>query len=256
MSPLSKSDNVAVMDSQHHEHKPPISKEQAQQDALHADDEEVSRFIRHMEEQHTANPQKKSIWVPSLSPRHYTWALVAFASMGGMLSGLDQSVISGANLFMPVDLGLTTRENSLVNGGMPLGAVGGALLLSPVNELWGRKWAIIIACIFYTIGAALEAGAVDFPMMVVSRLLLGAGVGLEGGTVPIYVAETVERRVRGNLVSFYQINIAFGEVIGYSVGAMFAHVHGGWRYMLGSSLIFSTLMFVGYVIADENLRVY
>ena len=53
--------------------------------------------------------------------KHFTWLLVAFASMGGLLSGLDQSLISGANLFLPHDLGLTDQQNSLVNSGMPLG---------------------------------------------------------------------------------------------------------------------------------------
>lgn len=53
--------------------------------------------------------------------KHFTWLLVAFASMGGLLSGLDQSLISGANLFLPRDLGLTDQQNSLVNSGMPLG---------------------------------------------------------------------------------------------------------------------------------------
>ena len=55
------------------------------------------------------------------NPKHFTWLLVAFASMGGLLSGLDQSLISGANLTLPKDLGLTDQQNSLVNSGMPLG---------------------------------------------------------------------------------------------------------------------------------------
>lgn len=95
-------------------------------------------------------------------PRHFTWVIVAFASMGGLLSGLDQSLISGANLYLPKDLGLDTRQNSLVNSGMPLGAVGGALLLGPCNESFGRRWSIIISCILYTIGAAIEAGSMNF----------------------------------------------------------------------------------------------
>ena len=236
-----------TLDFQHQEHIPSISKRKAQEDAIRAGDEQVNDFIAEMEAKIATDPPKPSFWTPKFSPKAYTYCLVAFASMGGLLSGIDQSVISGANLFMPEDLGLSPRQNSLVNGGMPLGAVGGALLLSPVNEMFGRKWAIIIACVFYTIGAALEAGAISFPMMVVARLILGFGVGLEGGTVPIYVAETVESRLRGNLVSLYQFNIALGEVIGYAVAAMFVHVGGGWRYMLGSSLVFSTLMFFGYV---------
>ena len=45
---------------------------------------------------------------------------------------------------------------------MPLGAVGGAILLSPANEILGRRMAIIISTILYTVGAAVEAGSVNF----------------------------------------------------------------------------------------------
>lgn len=123
------------------------------------------------------------------NPALFTYILVAFASMGGLLSGLDQSLISGANLYLPKDLHLSDSLNSLVNAGMPLGAVGGALILSPANEYLGRRMAIIVSCILYTIGAALEAGAINFGMIFAGRFILGMGVGLEGGTVPVYVAE-------------------------------------------------------------------
>jgi hypothetical protein len=52
----------------------------------------------------------------------------AFASMGGLLSGLAQSLISGANLYMPADLRLDSGQVSLVDSLMPLGAVLGALM--------------------------------------------------------------------------------------------------------------------------------
>jgi sugar porter (SP) family MFS transporter len=180
--------------------------------------------------------------------------IVAFASMGGLLSGLDQSLISGANLTLPDDLNLTAQQNSLVNSGMPLGAIAGAFLISPCNEYFGRRWAILISCVLYTIGGALEAGSMNYGMIVAARVILGAGVGLEGGTVPVYVAETVESRLRGNLVSLYQFNIALGEVLGYAVAAMFIKVPGNWRYILGSSLVFSTIMGIGILFMPESPR--
>lgn len=91
-------------------------------------------------------------------------------------------------------------------------------------------------------------------MIVAARVILGLGVGLEGGTVPVYVAETVERRLRGNLVSLYQFNIALGEVLGYAIAAMFLSVPGNWRYILGSSLVFSTIMFAGMLFLPESPR--
>ena len=82
-------------------------------------------------------------------------------------------------------LGLNTKQVSLVSSGVPLGAVGGALILGPLNEAVGRRMAIIVSLVMYTVGAGLCAGAVDFGMMVTGRIILGMGVGLEGGTVPV-----------------------------------------------------------------------
>ncbi|KAJ0348883.1 hypothetical protein KNSL1_005117 [Colletotrichum chrysophilum] len=207
---------------------------------------EVDALIDSLErELEAAGGVKKGIFDLEFSnTKYFTWLIVAFASMGGLLSGLDQSLISGANLFLPGDLGLTDRQNSLVNSAMPLGAVGGALILSPCNEYLGRRMSIIVSCVLYTIGAALCAGAMNFGMIVSARVILGMGVGLEGGTVPVYVAETAERRIRGNVVSLYQLNIALGEVLGYAVAAMFLHVKGNWRFILGSSLLFSSIMYL------------
>ncbi|KAG5915015.1 hypothetical protein E4U42_000184 [Claviceps africana] len=221
-----------------------------------ADGRQVDTFIAEMEQEVTATGgmNKGFFNLQFKDPRHFTWLLVAFASMGGLLSGLDQSLISGANLYLPKDLNLDPHQNSLVNSGMPLGAVGGALVLSPANEYLGRKGAIYLSLILYTIGAALEAGSVNFGMIVSGRVILGFGVGLEGGTVPVYVAETVERRIRGNLVSLYQLMIALGEVLGYAVAAMFLKVEGNWRYILGSSLVFSTIMFIGMLFLPESPR--
>ena len=216
---------------------------------------EADALIKELEEEIQRSGCKRGFFdIEFANPKLFTIWLVIFASMGGLLSGLDQSLISGANLFLPEDLGLDERQNSLVNSAMPLGAIAGALLISPCNELFGRRWAILISCILYTIGGALCAGAVNFAMIVVARLILGAGVGLEGGTVPVYVAETVERKLRGNLVSLYQLNIALGEVLGYAVAAMFVSVPGNWRYILGSSLVFSTIMGIGMLYMPESPR--
>ncbi|KAI9721621.1 MAG: hypothetical protein M1828_005112 [Chrysothrix sp. TS-e1954] len=217
--------------------------------------ESPESLISRLEASSAESATRKSLFdVDFKEPKYFTWLLVGFASMGGLLSGLDQSLISGANLFLPHDLGLSMRQNSLVNSAMLLGAVGGALILSPINERLGRKGAILFACILYTIGAALEAGSVNYGMIVSSRIILGLGVGLEGGTVPVYVAETVERRFRGNMVALYQFNIALGEVLGYAVGAMFLNVKGNWRYVLGSSLVFSTIMLIGMLFMPESPR--
>lgn len=185
---------------------------------------------------------------------HMVWLLGAFAAAAGLLSGLDQSIISGASIGMNDDLNLTSHEASLVSSLMPLGAMAGSIIMTPLNEWFGRKSSLIISCIWYTVGSALCAGAMNHHMMYAGRFLLGVGVGIEGGCVGIYISESVPASVRGNIVSMYQFNIALGEVLGYAVAAMFYSVKGGWRFMVGSSLVFSTLLFIGLFFLPESPR--
>ncbi|CDK26211.1 unnamed protein product [Kuraishia capsulata CBS 1993] len=185
--------------------------------------------------------------------KHMVYMLAFFASMAGILSGCDQSLISGAALQYPSALHMDSHEQSLVSSLMPLGAVAGSILMSPLNEAIGRRTSIIGSCIAYTLGAALCAGSRDGGMLYAGRFILGIGIGLES-VVPAYVSECAPSAYRGNMVSLYQFNIALGEVFGYSIAAMFEDVHGGWRFIFGSSLVFSTILFIGMFFLPESPR--
>ncbi len=182
------------------------------------------------------------------------YLLGAFAAAAGILSGLDQSIISGASIGMKPALNLNDHEDSLISSLMPLGAMAGSIIMTPLNEIFGRKFSIIISCIWYTLGTGLCAGARNHHLMYAGRFILGVGVGIEGGCVNVYIAESVPAAVRGNIVSLYQFNIALGEVLGYAVAAIFYEVKGGWRYMVGSSLVFSTILFIGMFFLPESPR--
>jgi sugar porter (SP) family MFS transporter len=223
-------------------------------ETAHIDDKDLANLDSQIQEYEDAAPKPSFFQYQFPSPKIATWFLASFASFGGLLSGVDQSVISGANLFMPDDLGLDAQQSSLTSSAVPLGAVFGSLLITPANEWFGRRNAILISLLLYTVGGALEAAAMNYAMILSSRLILGAGLGLEGGTVPMYVAEGAQSSVRGRLVSLYQLCIALGEVLGYAIAAMFVNVKGEWRYMLGSSLVFSTIMFVGVLFLPESPR--
>lgn len=185
---------------------------------------------------------------------HMVYVLGGFACMAGILSGVDQSLISGADYGMTAMLGLSSHQESLVSSLMPLGAVAGSIIMTPLNYYFGRKGSILISCLWYTAGAILCAAAQNFHVLVTGRFMLGIGIGIEGGCVGIYVSESVPSTVRGNLVSLYQFNIALGELFGYIIGVIFFDVYGGWRFMLGSSLVFSTILMCGMLFLPESPR--
>ena len=176
------------------------------------------------------------------------------SSLGGFLFGCDQSLISGASLYIPGDLNLDNSQMSMIVGFTPLGAIFGALLIIPSNEIFGRKWAIITSSLLFTVGAILEAAAKNFAVLLAGRIILGSALGLLSGTVPAYIAELCAVRWRGGLVSLYQCMVAFGVMCGYVIAAIFNGVSGNWRYMLGSSVVFSTMMFFGMLAMPESAR--
>lgn len=185
--------------------------------------------------------------------KHMVFLLGCFSAAAGLLSGLDQSIISGASVGMDKMLSLSKHQASLVSSLMPLGAVLGAILMAPLSTYLGRRTALMISCIWYTVGSAVCAGSTYWGMMYAGRFVLGVGIGIEG-CIGMYISESCPANVRGNIVSLYQLNIALGEVIGYAVSAMFYSVYGGWRFMVGSSLLFSTAVFIGLFFLPESPR--
>lgn len=222
---------------------------------IEIDDVAIAEDITSLERELEESGKKKFLSARYLkTPKTFIWFLATLASVGGFLFGVDQSLISGAALYIPNDIDITESQMSMVVGFTPLGAMFGALILMPTNDLFGRKWAIVISSIIFTVGAILEAIPQTFSVLLAGRLVLGIALGLLSGTVPAYISENCAVRWRGGLVSLYQVMVAFGVSCGYVIAAIFNNVPGNWRYILGSSLVFSTILFFGMLTLPESTR--
>lgn len=69
--------------------------------------------------------------------------------------------------------------------------------------------------------------------MSVGRVVIGFGVGSAAMVLPLYVAEIAPANARGKLIGLNNMSITGGQVISYAIGAAFASVPHGWRYMVG-----------------------
>lgn len=232
-------------------------------DFVHRNQQDLTQVVSELDEMEREYMGHVSMWDRFLNARvpiNFTSekmlviVLGAFASFAGLLSGLDQSIISGAQVGIKHTLNPSDHELSLISSLMPLGAMAGSILMTPLNHFFGRRMSIIISCIWYTIGGGICAGSRSVHMLYAGRFCIGVGVGIEGGCVGIYISECVPPNVRGNIVSMYQFMIALGELVGYACCAIFFDVKGNWRYMLGSSIVFSTILFVGMFLLPESPR--
>ena len=227
-------------------------------------EEEVDKEIQLHESKETEYFQNESLWDRILlaiipvyfgGPRHMTMFLGLFAAFNGLLCGMDQSVISAAQIkIRNSEFDPSPHDMSMVSSFVPLGAITGSVLVMPINHVFGRRGAIIVSCLSYLLGSSLCAGSRETQMLLAGRFFVGIGVGVEN-CVGMYIAECVPPRLRGNFIAVYQVMIELGQVMGYAAGAIFFDtVAGDWRFMLGTPLPFSLILLIGMFFLPESPR--
>jgi len=98
------------------------------QDEKDTEEIEMDKELQKLEEELRASGKKPFLAARIIpKPKVFIWFLASFASIGGLLFGLDQSLISGAELYIPSDLHIDSSRMSMITGFMALGAIFGAL---------------------------------------------------------------------------------------------------------------------------------
>jgi len=105
---------------------------------------------------------------------------------------------------------LSARDQSLTTSILSAGTFFGAIIAGDVADFIGRRSTIIIGCIIFTVGGILETASTTLGVMVAGRLIAGAGVGFISAIVILYMSEIAPKKVRGALVSGYQLCITIG----------------------------------------------
>ncbi|KAI9163570.1 Myo-inositol transporter 1 [Paramyrothecium foliicola] len=169
----------------------------------------------------------------------YSWLVSITAAIGGMLFGYDTGIISAVLVYIHNDLGqhLDSSEKELITSIASGGAFIGAVFAGTTADRYGRKVAIYVGCVLFTLGAILQATSFSLAQMTVGRLVVGFGVGSAAMIVPLYIAEISPGKKRGRMIGLNNMCITGGQLISYGIGAAFAYVPGGWRYMVAGGAI-------------------
>ncbi|OKL55465.1 hypothetical protein UA08_09321 [Talaromyces atroroseus] len=165
----------------------------------------------------------------------YAWLVSITAGIGGLLFGYDTGIISAILVYLGDDLGkaLDSSEAELITSITSGGAFLGSVLAGLIADKYGRKIPIVTGCVLFILGAIIQATSFSIPQMTVGRLIVGFGVGSAAMVVPLYIAEVAPAKYRGRMVGLDNMSITGGQLISYGIGAAFAEVRNGWRFMAG-----------------------
>ncbi len=208
------------------------------------------------------------------------------AALAGLLFGLDVGVISGAQIYIQKEFGISDQMIEWIVSALLWGAVLGALGSGILSNKLGRRKTILASGLLFAAGAILCSLAPNPWSLIAARFVLGIAVGMASFTAPLYLAEMAPQSVRGGMISMYQLMITIGILMAFLSDTFFAgmaqpetpmpvfssesaeldgryfksfvlgvaHSSGAWRLMLGVVALPALVMFVGVLFLPESPR--
>ncbi|ATY64328.1 MFS monosaccharide [Cordyceps militaris] len=201
-----------------------------------------------------------------------TWKaylMCAFASFGGIFFGYDSGYINGVTaspIFYKAVEGATATKlsdpnTSLIVSILSCGTFFGALIAGDMADWIGRKWTVIMGCVIYAIGVAIQmitSPSHALGPIVAGRLIAGLGVGFESAIVILYMSEICPRKVRGALVSGYQFCITIGLMLASIIVNYTSHLDNtsSYRIPIGIQFPWAVILGGGLLFLPESPRYY
>ena len=179
--------------------------------------------------------------------------LYFFGALGGILFGYDLGVISGVLPFIGKAWDLTSWDKGIITASLSVGAIVGAVCSSRTNERLGRRRTIMVAAVIVIIGTLAATFSPTFFLLVVSRLIIGLGIGLSSSTVPTYLSELAPARLRGAMGALNQIFIVLGILIAFLVSYGLGP-SANWRAMFAGALVPAVILLFGLIVLPETPR--
>lgn len=134
-----------------------------------------------------------------------------------------------------------------IGSSMTLGALVGAMFSGTMAQYFGRKKALIIYGIPFTIGWILLSVAKSVPILIVGRVICGLSAGILSGTAPSYVVEIAVIEIRGLLGACFQLSVTVGILLVYIFGAFLP-----WKILAAISTVPTILMSIFMFFMPES----
>jgi SP family arabinose:H+ symporter-like MFS transporter len=138
-----------------------------------------------------------------------------------------------------------------------------------LSDKYGRRIVLIISAVLFLASAIGCMLSDSFTFLIASRLIGGLGIGVASMVSPLYISEFAPSRLRGMMVSLYQLALTIGIVLAYFSNAYLAdHTQAAyategmtkilstevWRAMLGLGALPALVFLLALFLVPESPR--
>lgn len=182
------------------------------------------------------------------------WVACAVAAVGGFLFGFDMAVVSGVLPLVTEQFALSPLLQGWFVSSALVGCIAGVAISGELGDRFGRRPALRWAGLLFLV-SALGCGLLPtFPSVIIARILGGVGVGIASSMVPLYISEIAPAKIRGRLVTYYQLAVTIGILVAYlsnafliETAALVVEGMSEWVAFLFSEEIWRGMFLVGFV---------
>ncbi|MFF3570053.1 MFS transporter [Nocardia jiangxiensis] len=160
-------------------------------------------------------------------------AVIALLMAGLFFDSLEQNSTGAMGPLLKESFGIGNAQLTLINTVTVVGGLVGRLIGGYIADRWGRRTALSLNLLVYTLGGLVSAAAVNYEMLLVSRAVVGIGLGGEFTVGLAILAELVATRHRGSLLA--TLNISSGGIGNIASFGFFLLVLGPMNQTLGGN---------------------
>ena len=183
------------------------------------------------------------------------------SALGGLLFGYDNIVISGAIHYLSVCFHLDAAGIGWAAGCALIGCTAGAAGAGVVVDRIGLKKGLALCAACFALSSLGMWFAASLNQFVLWRLIGGLGIGAASIIAPMYIAEIAPARLRGRLVTLYQLGIVLGILAAVFVNMLIQRMGDeawntstGWRWMFFVGIVPALLFAITIIPAVESPR--
>lgn len=173
--------------------------------------------------------------------KSFQWRIIFTAGMGFFTDAYDLFIIGVVTSLLKPLWHLSTLQLAILNGSSLAAAAVGAIIFGMLSDKLGRKkmYGVEVAILF--VGALLSAVSPSFGFLLLSRVIVGFGIGGDYPSSAVIASEHAHRKHRGFLVLLVFAMQAVGLIVGPLFASLLLHLHIpyelAWRVLLAAGAI-------------------